>query len=163
GCSPHCGHGIVLGQVDGAVIENSIAHSNGIIAGAGNVGIWAWQSKNVTIQKNQAYGNRLPMGGDGGGFDLDGGVHNSVVQYNVARDSAGAGYLLAQFESAEPMSHNTFRYNLSVNDGRDGYGGITVWGATPSYLAQSAVFHNNTVVVDHNVVPNSLGPVWFLD
>jgi hypothetical protein len=25
GCSPHCGHGIVLGQVDGAIVENSIA------------------------------------------------------------------------------------------------------------------------------------------
>jgi hypothetical protein len=163
GCSPHCGHGIVLGQVDGAVIENSVARSNGTVAGKGNVGIWAWQSNHVTIQHNQAYGNRSPAGGDGGGFDLDGGVTNSVVQYNMSNDNDGAGFLLAEFESATPMSQNVFRYNRSVNDGRDGYGGITVWGATPNYLAKSAVFHNNTVVVDRNVVPNSQGPVLFLD
>ena len=54
GCHPHCGHGIVLGQVDGAVIRNSVAHSNGVEAGKGNVGIWTWQSNDVTIEQNSA-------------------------------------------------------------------------------------------------------------
>jgi hypothetical protein len=54
-----------------------------------------------------------------------------------------------------------FRYNLSVNDGRGKYGGITVWGANPAEVAYSAVFHNNTVVVDQDVVPNAKGAVWF--
>lgn len=163
GCSPHCGHGIVVSQVDGAVIENSVAHSNGMVAGAGNVGIWTWQANNVTIQHNVAYGNRSPLGADGGGFDIDGGVTNSVIQYNLSHDNEGAGYLLAQFAFANPMSQNVYRYNLSVNDGRDSYGGITIWGASPSDVAKSAVFHNNTVIVDGNVAPNSRGPVWFLD
>jgi hypothetical protein len=163
GCSPHCGHGIVVGQVDNAVIENSVAHSNGVVAGKGNVGIWAWQSSNVVIQKNAAYGNRSPLGGDGGGFDLDGGVTNSVVQYNVAHDNAGAGYLLAQFAFAEPQQQNTFRYNLSVNDGLDNYGAITVWGEDSSSIAESAVFHNNTIVVDKSVSPATRGPVYFLN
>jgi hypothetical protein len=76
GCNPHCGHGIVLGQVDGAVIENSAAYANGLEAGKGNVGIWTWQSNDVTIQRNTAYDNRSPNGGDGGGFDIDGGFTN---------------------------------------------------------------------------------------
>lgn len=163
GCAPHCGHGIVIGQVDGATIEHSVAHSNGITAGKGNVGIWAWQSNNVTIQHNNAYGNRSPSGIDGGGFDLDGGVTNSVVQYNTSRDNAGAGYLLAEFSSAEPMEDNVFRYNLSVNDGIDNYGAITVSGENSSSAATSALIHNNTVVVDKNVAPTSRGPVWFVN
>jgi hypothetical protein len=162
GCAPHCGHGAVIGQVDGAVIQNSAAHSNGVTNGAGNVGLWAWQSNAVTINNNVAYGNRSPSGGDGGAFDLDGGVTNSVVQYNQSYDNDGAGLLLAQFQFADPMSQNVFRYNLSVNDGRDQYGGITIWGASANDLAQSAVFHNNTIVVDRNVAPNARGPVWFL-
>ncbi len=163
GCAPHCGHGIVLGQVDGAVVENSTAFSNGTAFGKGNVAIWTWQSNDVTIQHNEAYGNRSPSGGDGGGFDLDGGVTNSIVQYNKSYDNDGAGYLLAQFGYAEPMSQNVFRYNLSVNDGRDNYGSITIWGETAGDLATSAVFHNNTVVLNNSVAPNAAGVVKFLD
>jgi len=162
GCSPHCGHGVVLGQIDGAIIENSAAHTNGAAFGKGNVGIWTWQSNDVTIQYNETYGNLSPFGGDGGGFDIDGGVTNSIIQYNVSRDNAGAGYLLAQFDFAEPMSQNIFRYNLSVNDGQDFYGAITVWGADGNDLAESTVFHNNTIILDKNVAPNARGAIWFL-
>jgi hypothetical protein len=161
GCSPHCGHGIVLGQVDGAIVENSVATSNGLTAGKGNVGIWAWQSNSVTIQHNSASDNRSPAGGDGGAFDLDGGVTNSVVQYNVSQNNSGAGYLLAEFGFAEPMMQNVFRYNLSVNDGGDSYGAITIAGDNSVDKASSAVFHNNTVVVDRTSVPSSRGAVWF--
>jgi hypothetical protein len=61
GCTPHCGHGIVVGQVDSAVIENSEAYSNGITAGKGNVGIWAWQSNGVVIQRNSSATLRLEI------------------------------------------------------------------------------------------------------
>jgi hypothetical protein len=163
GCQPHCGHGIVVGQVDGAVIRNSVAHSNGVDAGKGNVGIWTWQSNDVTIERNSAYDNRSPHGGDGGGFDIDGGVTNSIVQYNVSRNNSGAGFLLAQFSFAEPMQQNVFRYNLSVNDGAEEYGSFTIWGQDFTSIAESALFHNNTAVVDRQVVPNSRGTVWFVN
>lgn len=163
GCNPHCGHGMVLGQVDNAVIEQSTAHSNGLVAGKGNVGIWTWQSNDVTIQNNTAYGNRSPNGGDGGGFDIDGGVTNSLVQYNKSFDNAGAGFLLAQFGFAEPMSQNIFRYNLSVNDGIDEYGSFTIWGQDAISKASSTLFHNNTAVVNGEVAPNNRGLVYFLN
>jgi hypothetical protein len=163
GCQPHCGHGVVVGQVDGAMIQNSVAHSNGAQAGKGNVGIWTWQSNDVTIERNSAYGNRSPHGGDGGGFDIDGGVTNSVVQYNVARDNSGAGFLLAQFSFAEPMQRNVFRYNVSINDGADEYGAFTIWGQDSTSIAESALFHNNTAIVDGEVAPNSRGTVWFVN
>jgi hypothetical protein len=163
GCSPHCGHGLVLGQVDGAIIENSIAASNGVVAGKGNVGFWTWQSNDITIQHNTAYGNRSPMGGDGGGFDIDGGVTNSKVQYNASQNNAGAGYLLAEFAFADPMQHNVIRYNLSVNDGIDSYGAITISGEDATSRASSSIIHNNTIVVDRNVAPASMGAVLFLN
>jgi hypothetical protein len=161
GCTPHCGHGIILGQVDGAVIQNSAAYSNGLVAGKGNVGIWTWQSNNVVIQGNTAYGNRSPSGADGGGFDIDGGVTNSIVQYNTSFDNAGAGFLLAEFAYAGPMTQNVIRYNLSVNDGADNYGAFTISGSDSIDTASSAVIHNNTAVVDHNIAPSSRGTVWF--
>jgi hypothetical protein len=163
GCQPHCGHGIVLGQIDGAVIQNSVAHSNGNDAGKGNVGIWTWQSNDVMIEHNTAYDNRSPNGGDGGGFDIDGGVTNSIVQYNVARNNSGAGFLLAQFGFAEPMQQNVFRYNLSLNDGVDEYGAFTIWGQDSTSIAASTLFHNNTAIVDREVAPNSRGAVWFVN
>ena len=107
--------------------------------------------------------NRSPHGGDGGGFDIDGGVTNSIVQYNVAHNNSGAGFLLAQFSFAEPMQQNVFRYNLSVNDGADEYGAFTIWGQDSTSIAESALFHNNTAIVDREIAPNSRGAVWFVN
>jgi hypothetical protein len=163
GCTPHCGHGVVLGQVNGGTIENSSANSNGSAAGKGNVGIWTWQSNNIVIQRNTAIGNRSPLGGDGGGFDIDGGVTNSVVQYNFSQDNAGAGYLVAEFGFAEPMQQNVYRYNRSVNDGMDGYGAFTIWGEDATSIASSALIHNNTAIVDRSIAPGSRGTVWFIN
>ncbi len=115
------------------------------------------------IERNSAYDNRSPNGGDGGGFDIDGGVTNSIVQYNVARNNSGAGFLLAQFGFAEPMQQNVFRYNLSVNDGVDEYGAFTIWGQDSTSIATSTLFHNNTAIVDREVAPNSRGAVWFVN
>lgn len=127
----HSGNGIVLAQVDSATIEYCCAYENGSLndyEGGGPVGIWAWDANRVVIQFNESHHNRTGSSKDGGGFDLDGGVTNSTVQYNYSHDNDGAGYLLAQFEGARPFYGNVLRYNLSVNDGRrNGYGGIHLW------------------------------------
>lgn len=41
-----------------------------------------------------------------GGFDLDRGVTNSVMQYNCSYDNDGAGYLIYQYEGARPLGNN---------------------------------------------------------
>lgn len=158
---PYTGHGVILANLDGGVIQNSAAYDNGKVYGNGNIGLWTYQSNGVTIQNNVSYGNRSPGGYDGGGFDIDGGATNTVVQYNHSYDNDGAGMLLAEYQTVNPMGNNIFRYNLSVNDGRDGYGGITVYGVGSNGLAEDTIFHNNTVVVDKSVVPGSKGAVWF--
>ena len=130
GTETNSGNGIVLSTVDNGLIERSIAYGNGWrnTANGGPVGIWAWDSNHVTIQYNESHSNRTASATDGGGFDLDGGSINSVLQYNYSHDNDGAGYLLAEFDGVIACSHNTIRFNISQNDGRrNGYSGIVLW------------------------------------
>jgi len=71
--------------------------------------------------------------------------------------------LLAEFAFAEPMQQNVFRYNVSVNDGVDNYAAFTIWGGDSDSIAASAVFHNNTAIVDSNVASGSRGTLWFVN
>ncbi|MCG9130568.1 right-handed parallel beta-helix repeat-containing protein, partial [Candidatus Poribacteria bacterium] len=149
GKGSHSGNGIVLAQVDGAIIERCRAYENGSLndyEGGGPVGIWAWDANSVVIQFNESHHNRTASSKDGGGFDLDGGVTNSVVQYNYSHDNDGAGYLLAQFEGARPFYGNVLRYNLSVNDGRrNRYGGIHLWSTGANGGITDTTIYANTI------------------
>jgi len=95
----------------------------------GPAGIWAYSSNNIVIQYNKVYGMGpagAPAGSDWNGYDLDGNVTNSVVQYNYSHDNFGSGYLAY---ISGPWSGNVFRYNLLQNDGSGaalaGYQGTT--------------------------------------
>jgi hypothetical protein len=115
----HTGSGITLADVDGALIEHCTAFENGEFndsEAGGGFGIWAWDSNAVVIQHSEAYANQS-RSADGGGFDLDGGVTNSVVQYNYSHDNHGAGFGIFQFAFARPAGGNVIRYNISQNDG----------------------------------------------
>jgi hypothetical protein len=120
------GSGIVVGYADGAIIERCIAHDNGksCRATAGPGGIWCYDSNNVIIQYNEAHSNHS-QGGDGGGFDLDGGVSNSVMQYNYSHDNDGTGFMCYEYGAKTPWRWNIVRYNISQNDSRTkNYGAI---------------------------------------
>ena len=147
---PHTGSGIVVSDVDGAVIEHSVAFENGLRSESwvgGPVGIWAWDATRVVIQDNVAYRNRTSGPKDGGGFDLDGGVTHSVMQRNLSYDNDGSGFLLAQFPSAYPFHDNVVRYNVSVGDGRkNSTAGILVWSGDPESPILRTTVSNNTVV-----------------
>src|SRR6185369_3699922 len=112
------GNGIFFKDVDGGMIEHCSAYNNGALnknAGGGPVGIWAIFSNNITIQYNESYQNHT-RANDGNGFDLDGGVTNSRMQYNYSHDNDGGGYLLYQFTGARAFGSNICRYNISQND-----------------------------------------------
>jgi Right handed beta helix region len=156
------GNGIVLGDVDGALIERSKAYNNGARnnwPGGGPVGIWAYDSNDVTIQYNESYDNKSGTV-DGGGFDLDGGVTNSVMQYNYSHGNEGAGYLVFQFVGARPLTDNVVRYNISRDDGREGkYGGITI-GSYGSPATNTDVY-GNTIYMEPNATGSAAGiRVW---
>src|SRR5678815_626384 len=79
--TPSSGSGIILGGVASGTIEWSVAHDNGWRGNAG-VGIWSYASSNILIQHCQSFRNRTAGQVDGGGFDLDGGMTDSIMQYN---------------------------------------------------------------------------------
>lgn len=123
------GNGIVLADVDGALIVRSLAWDNGWRNDfpSGPIGIWTWDSNRVVIEHNEAWGNRLGTR-DGGGFDLDGGATHSVLRRNTSHDNVGSGFLVYQFAGARPMHDNLVADNVSVNDGRTNGGGLVVGG-----------------------------------
>jgi hypothetical protein len=148
----HSGNGIVCGHCTRLLIDHCSATNNGWDMpriGNGPVGIWCYEADSVTIQHCLAYRNKTSVGGaDGGGFDLDGGVTNSVIQYCLSYGNQGSGYCIFQYWGASPWYHNVIRYNITEDDGlvSDSRAGIYVWNSSndPSQFYDCQVY-NNTV------------------
>jgi hypothetical protein len=121
GLASHSGSGIVLGGVKRGMIEHSEAYESGsesdAYATGGPVGIWAWNSDQVTIQFCKSHGMASANNADGGGFDLDGATTNSTIQYNVSWGNNGYGYQLYDFFWGAHQG-NTVRYNVTIGDGK---------------------------------------------
>ncbi len=148
GRSHPSGNGIVISSVNRGVIERSIAFNNGAnnTNCGGPVGIWAYRSNDILIQYNESHHNRTNSRCDGGGFDLDGGTTNSVMQYNYSHDNDGPGYILSQEAGVGEFSGNIVRYNISQNDARkNNNGGIALWNDY-GILSSSQVY-NNTIYI----------------
>lgn len=142
----HSGSGIQLAFVDGALIEYCLAYNNGELNDAcgGPIGIWAWEANRVIMQCNESHHNKSRARCDGGGFDLDGGVTNSIMQYNYSHDNVGAGFGLFQFAGAHRLQNNVVRYNITQHEGM---GGIHLWATNSHGGIQDTLIHNNTIVV----------------
>jgi hypothetical protein len=154
GTSYPSGSGIFVTAASGVTIEYSLAYNNGALNtnNGGPVGIWARYSNAVTIQHNESHHNYTNSATDGDGFDFDGGVTNSVMQYNYSHDNDGAGLLACEYSGAPPNQNNVMRYNISQNDGRKNqYASIMVWngGETLSDLE----VYNNTVYLSSAAAP----------
>ena len=143
------GCGIFLEDVKGALIEYCTAYGNGGNcppgAPGGPVGIWTAVSRDVIIQYCESY-NNSSNGWDGGGFDLDGGVKNSTIQYCYSHGNKGAGYLLYIYGGSPWINDSlTVRYCLSENDGSNTfYGGITL--AAHGDTVRNVWLYNNTLI-----------------
>jgi hypothetical protein len=127
----HSGDGILLHDVERGIIDGCTAYANGSLCrakGGGPVGIWAWSSRRLIIQNCVSVRNRTGGNYDGGGFDLDGGVSESIMQWNYSAENDGAGFLIFDFGAAPfHLADNVVRFNISENDGRkNGFAGIYV-------------------------------------
>ncbi len=146
----HSGNGIVAGHCTDLVIDSCSATNNGWDMpriGNGPVGIWCYEADSVLIQHCVSYRNKTsPGAADGGGFDLDGGVTNSIIQNCLSYGNQGAGYCIFQYWGASPWHHNVIRHNISYDDGlvSDARGGIYVWNSSgdASQLYDCEVSHN---------------------
>ncbi len=138
------GSGFVISGVNNGTVERCVATGNGQLntANGGPIGFLFFDSKRITVQHNESYDNRTGSLTDGGGFDFDGGVTDSVMQYNYSHGNDGAGYLLACYPGARPNQRNVIRYNVSQNDGRKNqFGGIQVWNGGGG-MSDFNIYHN---------------------
>ena len=149
----HSGNGIVVGGLVGCLIEFCEASNNGWDMprkGNGPVGIWGWNCDKLIIQNCISHDNKSP-GTDGGGFDLDGGCTNSILQYNLSYNNVGCGYLLCQYPDAPTWKNNIVRYNISFNDGsKNMRSGIGVWEGGKG-ISDALVYNNVIVNTKHAV------------
>jgi hypothetical protein len=148
----HSGNGILVSTSDSVLIDHCTATNNGWDmprTGNGPVGIWAHESDKVTIQYCISYKNKTAKGAkDGGGFDFDGGMTNSMIQYCLSYENEGAGYGLFQYSGASSWHNNVVRYCVSINDGisTEDLGAFLVWNQDPdSNNFRNCIVYNNLV------------------
>ncbi|MFA6150065.1 MAG: T9SS type A sorting domain-containing protein [Chitinophagaceae bacterium] len=112
--------GIVLGGINYGLIERTKASRSGQLHNKGVVGIWCWNSGNITFQYCVADSTRTD-GGDGGGFDIDGGTENCIVQYCYSFFNDGPGFMHCDYPQSRATKNNTIRYNITESDGQQPY------------------------------------------
>jgi len=146
------GNGLVVSGVDGATVEYCEAYNNGSNnrgPGGGPVGIWVYDTRNVTIQRCESHHNKAGMLRDGGGFDIDGGSQNCIVQYCYSHDNEGPGLLMIEYGSSITFTNNIIRYNISQDDGRkNGSGALGFYAVDALHPLNDSRVYNNTVYVD---------------
>jgi len=153
----HSGNGIIAFNASNIIIEYCEASNNGWDMprkGNGPGGIWVAEVDSAIIQYCIAHDNKTSAGGgDGLGFDLDGGTTNSIIQYCLSYNNQGAGYGVFQYPGATKWENNTIRYCISENDGNiSGIGSVCFWNGTMNINQfRNFEFYNN-------VVYNSEGP-----
>lgn len=108
----------------------------------------AYDSDRVTFRNCTAFGN-LAKQQDGGGFALDGGVTNSVIEYCTSYDNWGSGYKAAARSDTRASTNNTIRYSSSRGDGNGlQYASVTVWGDAGSTMTGLKFYGNSINVTD---------------
>lgn len=96
--------------VRGNTVIRSGSYVDSRMHGRGS-GIWPWTCERVLIEKNSFSGARGR--GDSCGIHIDFNCSHVVVQYNLSVDNSG-GFI----EILGNTYNNTYRYNISINDGR---------------------------------------------
>jgi hypothetical protein len=145
----HSGSGMVLYEVEGGVMEYCAAWNNGSLcrSSGGGVGLWTCASRRVVIQHCESFGNRT-SGADGGGFDIDGGSLDCVLQYNYSHDNDGPGLMVYTYPYASFADRGSVvRFNISENDSRKSRDYAGLWLRADGREMTGVEVYNNTVII----------------
>jgi hypothetical protein len=152
--------GIAISGGSNILVSHSIASYNGIYL-TGGAGLMTSQANGITVEYSEFGHNSSHNGVDGDGFDFDWSTTNSIAQYNYSHDNDGSGFMFCDADGANPSDNLTYRYNLSINNGRhNNYADFDVndYPATGHSLRTktSKISHfyiyNNTAYSDHAAV-----------
>jgi hypothetical protein len=140
--------GVVFGPVDHGLIDGVHCPFNGLLRNA-RLGCWSWDSHDVVIQFSESDHNKSPLNTsqarDAGGFDMDLGTEDGVVQYSWSHDNEGEGFLLMTwpigYGYARGETHNAhMRYNIGERDAKKFGTSVFHFGFT-----NPALVYNNTI------------------
>lgn len=151
------GPGIQFGGTNSGYVGHNRVHRTGSGSDtrkwSRGSGMWPWGSKNLLIEHNEFTDAQGPA--DSAGFHIDFNCSNIVVQYNLSKNNAG-GFV----EILGNNENNTYRYNVSVNDGyrqkgKNGasHDGKILWTSgyvgknNPQVAAKNNYIYNNTIYV----------------
>ncbi len=134
----HAG-GIWIFAGQNGLIENCLAYNNACI------NIWAWNARNITIRRCEAFRGRTPR--DAGGFDIDWGCQGCTLEYCYSHHNEGVGILLMGGGDGDygyrnfPLytRHNLCRFCVTEND-NPGLGLTETW--------QFGIVHNCLAIAD---------------
>lgn len=108
------GPGIQMSGVMKSLVSHNLVNRSGSNKDSRNwsrgSGMWTWGSDSIIVEHNQFLNANGP--GDSAGFHIDFNCKNIIVQYNLSANNAG-GFI----EVLGNNYNNTYRYNVSVNDG----------------------------------------------
>ena len=146
------GSGILMSGTKNSLIEYCTAYNNAYAnAGQGCVGIWIAEADHCTIQYCESYSNQNGGDGqyDGAGFDFDGSVTNSIIQYCYAHNNDGAGFMFVEWGSQRNFANNVMRYCISENDAATSLnsGALSFGVLNVSYPIDSTLIHNNVFYI----------------
>lgn len=153
----HSGNGIVAGYCKNVTIEYCAATNNGWDMprqGNGPVGIWAYEADSVLIRHCVSYKNKTSKGGDdGGGFDLDGGVTNSIIECCLSYGNQGSGFGIFQYAGAGKWYNNIVRNNISENDGAvsAAQAGVYIWNSSGDEKQFKDLLFANNIIYNSKV------------
>jgi len=108
------GPGIQMSGVVNSRVQYNEVNGSGSIKDSRNwargSGMWTWGSQDIIIEHNKFLNANGPA--DSAGFHIDFNSDNIIFQYNLSANNAG-GFI----EILGNNHNNSYRYNISVNDG----------------------------------------------
>ena len=148
------GNGILIKETTGCISQFNVVRNSGRNTNTcgGPAGDWAYDADNIVFRFDETYGMgpaTFTKGCDWDGFDLDGFVTNSTIEYSYAHDNWGAGFEM-YMTLGSTWHHNAIRFNIAENNATSPaasyFGGITVanQNTSPSNWPGVAIY-NNTV------------------